>query len=339
VHENFVIGMTGRWFLRSVGVLLFASAFAVSLGAGNRVRIAPNYIAGETFRYLIESRTTTSGKVTTPILNPEGAGGSTVSIHLEVLLDVLDASGSSSQSVPRLRAVYEKSKADAQSDAFDPAQPSPSAQYAKLEGRSLEFTVDSRGHLGDITGIEDIFPDRTASPLALSWFSEIAVSSTFPATGIAVGQKWKSERPVEGAPLSDLIFRAESTYLRDEPCHPEAAAAGPANAIAIASDVCAVILTRFAILRRGSPHSEATPDDYVRNGLRVSGSWTGSGESLDSISLATGFLVRSTQTSDQQTDYEIASASTGSKIHNQRRIQSQSEISLVSAAAAVIRLK
>jgi len=337
VHENFVIGITERWFLRSVGVLLFASAFAVSLGAGNRVRIAPNYIAGETFRYLIESRTTTSGKVTTPILNPEGAGGSTVSIHLEVLLDVLDASGGSSPSVPRLRAIYEKSKADAQSDAFDPAQPSPSAQYAKLEGRSLEFTVDSRGHIGDIKGIEDIFPDRTASQLAPSWFSEIAVSSTFPATGIAVGQKWKSERPVEGAPLSDLIFRAESTYLRDEPCHPEAAATPPASAIA--SDACAVILTRFAILRRGSPHSEATPDDYVRNGLRVSGSWTGSGESLDSISLATGFLVRSTQTSDQQMDYEIASASTGSKIHNQRRIQSQSEISLVSAAAAVTKLK
>ena len=137
MHENFVIGITGRWFLRSVGVVLFASAFAVSFGAGNRVRIVPNYIAGETFRYLIESRTTTSGRVTTPILNPQGAEGSTVSIHLEVLLDVLDASGGSSQSVPRLRAIYEKSKADAQSDAFDPAQPLPPPSTLSSKGAHL----------------------------------------------------------------------------------------------------------------------------------------------------------------------------------------------------------
>ena len=95
-------------------------------------------------------------------------------------------------------------------------------------------------------------------------------------------------------------------------------------------DRCAVILTHFEILHRGSSGPDGTPEEYRRNGLRTSGSWTGSGESLDTISLATGFLESSTQTSTQNMDYEITSASTGSRIHQVSQVQSQSEIALVS---------
>jgi hypothetical protein len=90
-----------------------------------------------------------------------------------------------------------------------------------------------------------------------------------------------------------------------------------------------VILTRSELLRRGSTQSDATPDEYRRNGLRTSGTWTGSGESLDSISLSTGLLVTSTQSSTQSMDYLITSASNGSNIHHVGKAESQSEISLV----------
>jgi hypothetical protein len=92
---------------------------------------------------------------------------------------------------------------------------------------------------------------------------------------------------------------------------------------------CAVILTRFEILRRGSTHSDATPDEYRRNGLRTSGTWTGSGESLDSISLANGLLVSSTQSSTQIMDYVVTSAGAGTSIHHSGKVQTQSEITLV----------
>jgi hypothetical protein len=315
-------------FSGTVRVVLFVWALALSAGASSRIHLTPKYVPGQTFRYRIESRTTTSGTITTPIVNPEGSTASRVSIHLEVRLEVLNgASGGK----PRLRATYEKSSADSQSDAFDPAHPSPSAEYARLEGRSLEFTVDSSGHIEDIGGAADEFPDRASRQSALSWFGEVSLSSAFPDTGVAIGQKWKSERPVEGAPFADLISRAESNYLRDEPCRAELEAAVRPSRAASPEEDCAVILTRFTILRRGSARSEASAEDYLRNGLRVSGSWTGSGESLDSVSLSTGWLVRSTVTSDQQMDYEITSAATGSEIHNRSHVQSQSEITLLSS--------
>ncbi len=148
-----------------------------------------------------------------------------------------------------------------------------------------------------------------------------------------MGQKWTSERPIPGAVLSSLISRAESSYLRDEPCGSSFKSRLPGVNRPAPSDNCAVILTQFEILRGGSTKSDATPEDYRRNGLRTSGTWTGSGESLDSISLATGLLVSSTRTSTQNMDYQITSASTGSSIHHVGKVQSQSEITLAARSA------
>jgi len=305
------------------------SALALSAGASKRVHIALRYVPGETLRYRIESRTTTSGKVTTPIVNPEGITQSTVTVRLLVRLDVLEPLPATAPGATRFRATYEKSSGDSQSDAFDPAQPSPSAQYARLEGRSLEFTVEPTGDLVGLQGLEDIFPDRTAAQSALSWFGALFSGTGFPVSGIEIGEKWRSEHRVDGAPVSDLVWRAESTYLRDEPCPfvPETA-----NALPAAQDACAMILTRFTISRRGSPHSDATPGDYLHNGLRVSGAWNGSGERLDSISLSAGRLIRSTQTSDQRMNYQITSAATGSQIHNQSHVEFQSETNWIPVA-------
>jgi len=330
VLRNSVFRTRSGCFPRWLGAFLFASVFALSAGASKRIQLAFRYVPGETLRYRIESRTTTSGKITTPIVNPEGVTQSTLTVHLLVRLDVLDRPPASAPGATRFRATYEKSSVDSQSDTIDPAQPSPSAQYARLEGRSLEFTVEPSGDLVSLEGLADIFPDRTAAQAALSWFGALSSGGGFPVSGIEIGQKWKSEHRVDGAPLSDLIWRAESTYLRDESCPSDTGTRNPADA---AQNACAMILTRFTISRRGSPRSDATPDDYLHNGLRVSGAWNGSGERLDSISLSAGLLVRSTQTSDQQMDYQITRAATGSQIHNQSHVQFQSETTLIPASA------
>jgi hypothetical protein len=130
-------------------------------------------------------------------------------------------------------------------------------------------------------------------------------------------------------PLSGLAWRAESTYLRDEPCGLYASP-GPSGPPTPADQgECATLLTRFQISRAGSPKSDATPEEYRRNGLRTSGTWSGSGEGLDSISLLRGLLVSSKQTSTQDLDYQIVSAGNGSSIHYQGRIESHSEVTLV----------
>jgi hypothetical protein len=319
-----------RWLRFAVCACMPLMALTLA-ASGKRIRFAPKFVPGETLRYRIESRTTTTGTTTTPIVNPEGGTQASLLIHLLVRLDVLSPPAAGGPGAARLRATYEKSSAESESDAFDPAQPPPSDQYARLEGQSVEFTIAPGGQLVDVKGLEDILPDRSAAQSALSWLGGLSSSSGFPAEGVEIGQKWKSERPVEGAPFAGLAWRVESTYLRDEPCNSSAGASDSARQAADPPESCAVILSRFEISRAGSSRSDATPEDYRRNGLRVSGSWTGSGESLDYISLSTDLLVRSTQTSDQQMDYQIVSASTGSSIHHKGQAHAQSEITLVPA--------
>lgn len=312
--------------LKFTTLALFAlTSFAtlIAFASGKRTHLIPSLTAGQTLRYRIESTTATSGKTTTPIVNPEGASQSLLTIHILLRLDVLSAP-TSGPGAARLRATYEKSAAESQSDAFDPGQPSMSEQYARLQGRSIEFTLDPSGKIADIKGLEQSISDHSAEQSTLTLLNGLMVASEFPPSGIDIGQKWKSEKPMPGAPFSDLVWRSESTYLRDEPC-PQAVAGVQLDSGKAEPDVCAVILTTFTISRRGSSHSDATPDEFLRNGLRVSGTWTGSGQTLDSVSLSTGLLIRSTQTMDQQVDYDIVSTSTNSKIHEHTHVQSQSE--------------
>jgi hypothetical protein len=316
---------------RSALFVLISLAALTALASGKRIRLIPKLTAGAMLRYRIESTTTTSGNTTTPIVNPEGATRSLLTIHMLVRLDVLSAPADANPGPIHFRATYEKSEAESQSDAFDPGQPSISEQYAHLQGRSIDFTLDPSGKIADAKSLEQAAPDLSAAQSAHTLLNGLIPSSELPDGGIEIGQKWKSEKPMTGAPFSDLVWRSESTFLRDEPC-PQAVASGTPGQDVTEAGACAVILTTFTISRRGTARADATPDDYARNGLRVAGTWTGSGQTLDSVSLATGLLVRSTQTMDQQADYDIISTANGSKVHQQSHVQSQSETVLEPAA-------
>jgi hypothetical protein len=299
---------------------------ALAAVAADRVRFTPKFSPGETLRYRIESHTTTTGKTTTPIANPEGGSQSSQTIHLLVRLDAL---GTSPSGQVRARATYEESVAESESDALDLQASRFADQYNRLEGRSFEFTIGQDGKFAAISDASAASSDPSASQPIFSWLQGATSGSAFPQKGIAVGQKWKSERPVDNALLSGLIWSAETAYLRNEPCGSSAGAKASTSSPPASPAECAVILTRFEILRRGSTHSDATPDEYRRNGLRTSGTWAGSGESLDSISLANGLLVSSTQSSTQIMDYVVTSASAGTSIHHSGKVQTQSEVTLV----------
>jgi hypothetical protein len=314
----------------SLFAILPLIVLTLAAGARERVHIAPKFSPGRTLRYRIESSTRTTGKTTTPIANPEGGTQSSESIRLLVRLETLDAPPSGKF---KIRATYEKSSADSESDALDLQASAFADQYNRLEGRSFEFTIEPGGNFTGVTDSTALPPGQSAAEPALFWLQALSVASTFPKNGVVIGQKWKSEQLLADAPLSGLIRRSESTYLRNEPCGaphiPKSSAAKTSAASDSSSGECAVILTRFELLRRGSTHSDATPEEYRRNGLRTSGTWTGSGESLDSISLSSGLLAASTQSSTQNMDYEIISAGNGSSIHRVGKVQTHSEIALV----------
>ena len=318
----------------SMSLTLFTLVLAAT--AGVRVRFTPKFVPGEVLRYRIESRTTTKGTTTTPIVNPEGGSQSTQTIHMVVRLETI---GALPEGKVRFRATYEKSSAESETDALDLAASSFADQYNRLEGQSVEFTLQPSGEFTDFKKLvaaasgqpndgQPVSGPSVPEP-ALTLLQGLFFGGDVPQKGVVIGQKWTSERPIPGAVLSSLISRAESSYLRNEPCGSSAESKDSATQSAALPDDCAVVLTQFQILRRGPTNSDSTPDDYLRNGLRTSGTWTGSGESLDSVSLATGLLVSSTRTSTQNMDYQITSASTGSSIHHVGKVQSQSEITLL----------
>jgi hypothetical protein len=325
-------------------------AFAAPLGsvAAERLHLRPKFTVGEILRYQIITRTTTTSNTTTPIVNAEGASQLKQTLLMQLRIDVLavDPGSNGAPGTVRLRATYEKASATSESDNFDPDAATLVDQFNKLEGRAVEFTIDADGKLSHVAGLDQLLANPVASNTVRSSMAGLSASALFPKEGIVIGQKWTNEQPLENTPLAGLTWRTESTYVRDEsvPAQtPEDAApvAAPANTSTQAASTvangtapvpdtpCAIIVTKFQIFRHGSEHGDATPPDYVHNGLRTSGTWTGSGESLDSISLATGLVVRSTQTTTQSMDFEILSPTTGSKIHYVGQVDTQSHVILL----------
>jgi hypothetical protein len=335
-HDRPFTAFSAKKLLLAILACVPLIAFTLLAAPAKRIHLVPKFVAGDTLRFQIETRTATKATTTTPIANPEGGSEWKQSASMIVRLDVLDVRpGAAGAAGPiHLRATYEKSAATSQSDAYDPQAAALEEQYNRLEGRSLEFTIEPDGKFSGINGFEDLLANPSAAGAARSWMSGLSSGVGFPKQGIEIGKKWTREQPFIGTPLAGLVSRTESSYLRDEPCRaPDTAAAASAQSASGASnDICAVILTRFEILHHGPANGE-TPEDYRRNGLRTSGTWLGSGQSLDSISLASGFLVSSTQTSSQNMNFEIVSATSGSKFRYSGKTETQTQIVLLSPQA------
>ncbi|MGH9689304.1 MAG: hypothetical protein ACRD5K_19730 [Candidatus Acidiferrales bacterium] len=312
--------------------------------AAERTHIQPRFRTGQTLYYQIETHTTSTGKTTTPIINPEGGTKFSEDVDLLARLDVLPAGNSTGGAKSRqggepapvnMRVTYERAHGDSQADAPAFDAPSAARQYDRLVGHSFEFTLEPSGAITNLKDIDNTLQNATGvAPAALSWMRILETSNSFPQRGISVGQRWTGERPLGGAPLARLVWHADSTYLRNEPCKGTAAEHGTTDDAAGYAGQCAVILTQFEILRHGSSHADQTPPDYLRHGLRTTGTLTGTGESLDSISLSSGVLVSSTQTSTQRADFDIIDAANGEKIHRDGRVQTQTVITRVAAPQA-----
>jgi hypothetical protein len=275
-------------------------------------RLQPHFLPGEVLRYRTEFQTTSNAKPTGGIEDPEGPTQVAITWDALIRLDVLpaprEAPGApapraSSPHPPapgavRLRTTYEESVASVRSDTPNPQADRIKSQYAKLQGRSIEFTLDGDGNLSHVRGLDGILPGQSAAQAARQWMAQFAGAS-LPAAGVVPGQHWSSLEPADSLPLAGLVWRTDSTYLRNEPCRP-----GNPSGAASRSEPCAVILSRLLLL---APHSrrDPTPEAYRRNGLRTSGTWQGSGESLTYIALHTGWVVSVTQTATERMDVTI----------------------------------
>jgi hypothetical protein len=318
--------------LSAIGTCVFV--WCANAGAApQKVILAPKYLPGQVVRYQLETTTSTSAQRGGAIHDPQGASALTITWNaisrMEVLSAGHDASGKPDGSV-RLRSTYEKSSATADGSTYDPDEDSVEERYRELQGRSFEFTLAADGQVRDVQGfgeLKDTGPDSGADALR-AWLGQFA-SAVGPRGGISVGQTWTTDQPITTAPLTNLAWRTRSTYERNEPCQSGRGSGGAESAAA--GETCAVILSKLE-LTGSRPGHDATPDSYKKRGLRTEGTWTGSGDSLSYVSLATGRLVSVTQTSSEQMDFKVSTTDGETRVAYQGSVQSKSRLALLPGA-------
>jgi hypothetical protein len=130
-----------------------------------------------------------------------------------------------------------------------------------------------------------------------------------------------------------MLWRTESEYLRNEPCHPpnpEVPATAGASESATnsqASPDCAVILAKLSLVRSKTVR-DPTPPELRQNGVQSAGKWNGSAQSLLYVSLASGLVVSATQTGTEEMDVTLTSTRNTS-MRYAGTISSRSHVALV----------
>jgi hypothetical protein len=280
-------------------------------GAQARVSLSPRFLPGQTFHYQMVFETTTATSRSGMATDPQGPSRLVVTWNAAIRLDVLPAAPNEPGGM-RLHIVYEKSSADVRSDTFDPGAAAIQDQYQKLEGKVLEFSLDAGGKVVSVSGLEGIVDSATALQSAREWIAQLATGSGAPSGGVSVGQKWSSDQAAASLPVSGMVWRTESEYLRNEDCRPAnpngpAIPSGGAPGNPEAAETCAVILTHLNLIRP-KPVRDPTPEEFRNNGLRTAGKWNGSGQSLSYISLSTGLVVSVSQTGTEEMDVTLTTA-------------------------------
>jgi hypothetical protein len=305
--------------------------------ASPRISLSPRFVPGQTFRYDMEFETTTQTSRTGLASDPEGPSSLVVSWNATVRVEVLAADAATPGGI-RLRTTYEKSAASVRSDTFDPAADQTRDQFHSLEGKVIEFTLDPTGKVKYVAGLEGMVDSQKAAQSAREWLGQLSASAGAPPGGVSIGQKWSSEQPADSLPLTGLVWRTASQYLRNEACHPpnpelpvadstvSAAAPLPSNSAAPAD--CAVILANLSLERSKFTGRDQTPEDFRKNGVQSAGKWNGSAQSLVYVSLASGLVVSATQTGTQDMDVTMTSNHNTSMRYS-GSISTRSQVALV----------
>jgi len=298
----------------------------ISAQQPQRISLIPRFVPGQVLRYQMEFRTVSEARVAGTVENPQAPAHVENTVGAQVRLDVLNPSPSAQpcEGCVRIRVSYDQVTVATKADVQSPELAENEAQLKSLEGRSFEFTMSSDGKVREVSGPGELAASE--KKIIEEWLVQLAGGSGIPTAGVLPGEQWTAERPI-AAPLRGVVWRSESTYLRDEPCR-----SAPVGGVAPPVETCAVILSRFEISRRETG-GDATPEEYRLRGLRTAGRLVGSGESLAYISLTSGWVMSVTQQGDEETDLTVTSVDDNSQVRYAGRIRRQSSMTLLPPAS------
>lgn len=197
---------------------------------------------------------------------------------------------------------------------LEPTEPVPPDQIApKIP--TINFTIAGDGSITHAEGLDDLDSEQLLT--WQFWVAQFAYGWTLPASGVKVGEKWKSEEPEKTpTPICNIVWERETTYVENDKC------------LILPEQQCAVFLTSSTLRQKSNP-KDTTPEDYRIRQLKTSGTVKGTNETVSYISLQTGLLVRATEDLQQFMSVTVAKADESNQVHYDMQVTSHFETALV----------
>jgi hypothetical protein len=285
---------------------LFAPSAVNATSRPERVHLFPKLQAGQTLTYRVAYHLNKQVNTQSSVKWAQTPAAADILVQGLVRLEVLDVQVQGPRSTIHARTRFQILDAEAKVPMQPPAQ--------DAQGIAIEFTLFPNGRIDGIENLDALSADQ--QQVWQQWASTFAAAAVFPADGIKLTQRWKSEEPEKSpSPITGLTWTRESTYLRNEPCRAaQLTLQGEVIDSAQSPETCAVIQTTAALKQKSSPKN-TTPEDFKLHQLHTSGTVNGSNQTLLYLSLRTGLLMRCSEKADQVMDVTIA------KIDNSNRVR------------------
>jgi len=296
---------------------------AAAAATAGRITLFPKLHAGQTFTYLLESRTKKNVKTESRVFTPSGPDDTQIDNQWFLHVEILDVRPQGDRAAIHARSRFQSVNASEQKPLAKRSDSS--------DAKSVEFTIVPDGRVEGLTGMDDLFLEQRQA--WLDWLRQFAIAAVFPREGVKLGQTWKSTEPEQApSPIIKLQWDKRATYVRDEPCTPIQMADTATAPSDSPSETCAVILTR-AVLKQKSRVGDTTPKDFSMHALSTSGTATGTNETISYISLKTGLVMRVTEDAQQFMDVIIAKADGSNEVHYNINAASHTEVFLIAPSS------
>jgi hypothetical protein len=294
-----------------------------------RINVFPRFHAGQTLAYQISYHSDKHVRTQSSVIVAAPDDSAKVDVNALLRLEILGVQEQGDRAVIRARTQFVVLNSDSRFNVPQIDPPAGQLQRQDPDAKFIEFTILPDGHLDQVTGLDAFLPEQQQA--WQEWASRFLLATTFHGPGVRLAQKWNSEE-VERAPspLAGLRWMRESSYVRDEPCHPvQLTVEGGLAPSDAEPETCAVILTT-ANLKQDSKEKNATPEDFKLHELRTTGTARGANRIIAYISLKTGLLIRATEEASQQMNVTVAKADGSNRVHYDVNAKSRSEVVMVS---------
>src|SRR5258708_23238747 len=247
---------------------LFLLATAALCAADRRVNLIPKLQPGQTITYLIRFQSDKSVKAESKVVASMMPNDAQTDAHGLLSVEILDIQQTATRPVIHARGQFLTLDSGVWLKAPGEKKPNGDKQRMDPKGKIVELTISSDGSLGDVNGLDSLFPEQQQA--WQQWVARFALAWTLPPSGLKSGETWKFQQAERSStPIAGLQWARDSTYVRDEPCQAsQLSLTGDVSPNSVPSDTCAVLLTT-AKLKQNSSSKNATPKDVTLHELRT----------------------------------------------------------------------